>query len=57
MRYHRAPNPEDTGKFIVVRRTDAGYWLDDFEEVFRVLPSDEEILVRYVRTKIAAGSN
>ena len=31
MRYHRAPNPENTGKFIVCRRNDGGYWLDDFE--------------------------
>ena len=33
MRYHRAPDPRDTGKFIVARRNDRGYWLDDFEIV------------------------
>ena len=33
MRYHRAPNPKDTGKLIVARRNDEGYWLDDFEIV------------------------
>ena len=33
MRYHRAPNPRDTGDFIVTRRNDMGYWLDDFETV------------------------
>ncbi len=33
MRYHRAPNPEDTGKLIIARRNDEGYWLDDFEIV------------------------
>lgn len=30
MRYHRASIPGDTGKFIVARRNDRGYWLDDF---------------------------
>ena len=33
MRYHRAPDPENTGKLIVCRRNDKGYWLDDFEIV------------------------
>lgn len=33
MRYHRAPNPEDTGKFMVTQRNDQGYWFDDFELV------------------------
>ena len=31
MRYHRAPNPIDTGKFIIARRNDEAYWLDDLE--------------------------
>ncbi len=31
MRYHRAPDPKDTGKLIIARRNDEGYWLDDFE--------------------------
>lgn len=30
MRYHRAPNPKDTGKLIVAERNGEGYWLDDF---------------------------
>lgn len=30
MRYHRAADPADTGEFIVARRNDGGYWLDDF---------------------------
>lgn len=33
MRYHRAPDPRNTGKFIVAWRNDKGYWLDDFEIV------------------------
>ena len=33
MRYHRAPDPINTGKFIIARRNDTGYWLDDFEIV------------------------
>lgn len=33
MRYHRTPNPDDTGTFIVAKRNDQGYWLDDFEIV------------------------
>ena len=36
MRYHRAPDPKDTGKFIIVRRNDRGYWFDDFEKVSEV---------------------
>ncbi len=36
MRYHRAPDTKDTGKFIIVRRNDRGYWLDDFEMVSEV---------------------
>ncbi len=31
MRYHRAPDPGDAGEFIVAKRNDGGYWLDDFE--------------------------
>ena len=33
LRYHRAPEPRDTGEFIVVKRNDRGYWFDDFEIV------------------------
>ena len=33
MRYHRAPDPRYTGEFIVAKRNDKGYWLDDFEIV------------------------
>jgi len=31
MRYHRAPDPEDSGKLIIAQRDDEGFWLDDFE--------------------------
>ena len=31
MRYHRAADPRNAGKFIVARRNDSGYWFDDFE--------------------------
>lgn len=31
LRYHRAPDPRDAGEFIVAKRNDRGYWLDDFE--------------------------
>ncbi|MFC1951791.1 KamA family radical SAM protein [Chloroflexota bacterium] len=30
---YRTPNPEDTGKLMIARRNDGGYWLDDFEIV------------------------
>ncbi len=33
LRFHRSPNPEDSGKLIIVRRSDRGYWFDDFERV------------------------
>lgn len=33
MTYHRAPDPRDTGDFIVARYNDKGYWFDDFEIV------------------------
>ena len=38
MRYHRAPDPKDAGEFIVARRNDEGYWLNDFEIVSVVDP-------------------
>jgi len=31
MRYHRTPNPKDTGKFIIAERNDKAYWLDDLK--------------------------
>lgn len=37
MRYHRSPDPQTIGRFIVARRNDAGYWLDDFEIVTPLL--------------------
>jgi len=33
MRRYRAPEPGDTGEFIIARRNDEGYWFDDFEIV------------------------
>jgi len=33
MRFHRTPDPGDTGKLIIARRNDEGYWFDDFEIV------------------------
>jgi lysine 2,3-aminomutase len=33
MRYHRCHITENTGKLIIVRRNDSGYWFDDFERV------------------------
>ncbi len=30
LRYHRAARPENTGEFLIARRNDRGYWLDDF---------------------------
>lgn len=31
MRYHRAKNPEDRGQFMIFRRNDDAYWLDQLE--------------------------
>ena len=33
LRYHRAKHPEDRGRFIVCRRDDEAYWLDQLEPV------------------------
>lgn len=33
MRYHRTPDMQNAGKFIIARRNDSGYWFDDFETV------------------------
>jgi KamA family protein len=52
LRHHRAPNPEDCGNLIVVRRNDTGYWLEDFEKVCRVEPPEDEIVIRYARDKV-----
>jgi KamA family protein len=57
MRYHRAADPADRDKFIIAWRNDAGYWLEDFEAVSRVLPNDDEIAVRYARAKVSIGSS
>ncbi|MFH1015435.1 MAG: KamA family radical SAM protein [Chloroflexota bacterium] len=57
LRHHRAPNPEDCGRLIIAWRNDTGYWLEDFEAVSRVLPSDDEIAVRYARAKVSIGSS
>ena len=57
MRYHRAADPADRDKFIIAWRNDAGYWLEDFEAVSRVLPNDDEIAVRYARAKVPIGSS
>ena len=55
LRHHRAPKPEDCGKFIIVRRNDAGYWLEDFEMVTLVEPTGEKIAFRCTRTKVPVG--
>jgi KamA family protein len=31
MRYHRAKNTRDTGRFLVFHRDDSAYWMDDLE--------------------------
>jgi KamA family protein len=33
MKFQRAPDPEDNGKFIKARRNEEAYWFDDFEIV------------------------
>ena len=32
-RYHRAKNPADAGRFMIYRRDDEAYWLDQLEPV------------------------
>jgi KamA family protein len=54
MRYHRAPDPGDTGEFIVARRNDRGYWFDDFEIVSVV---DSGISRTPARNQITAASH
>jgi len=33
MRYHRAANPEEKARFLVLRRNPEAHWFDDYEEV------------------------
>ena len=33
MRYHRAKDPADEGRFLICRRNDEAYWLEDLEPV------------------------
>ncbi len=33
LRYHRAKNPADCGRFIICKRDDEAYWLDDLESI------------------------
>lgn len=33
LRYHRAKDPLDEGRFMIVKRDDSAYWFDDLEEV------------------------
>ncbi len=33
MRYHRAANPEEKARFLVLRRNPQAHWFDDYEEV------------------------
>jgi hypothetical protein len=35
MRYHRARNPEDEGRFMTFYRNDHAHWLDDLVPVHR----------------------
>ena len=55
MRYHRAPDPRDTGNFIVARRNDWGYWLDDFE-ILSVVDSGLATASIWDRTKVTSDS-
>ena len=42
MRYHRAKNPADAGRFMIFERDDAAYWLDQLEPVGDGLAEPEE---------------
>ncbi len=33
LRYHRAKDPNDRGKFMIFERNDDAYWLDQFEPI------------------------
>jgi hypothetical protein len=33
LRYHRAKDPDDRGRFLIYRRNDDAYWLDRLEPV------------------------
>ncbi len=35
LRYHRAKNPANEGRFMIMHRNDSAYWLDDLKEVER----------------------
>jgi len=35
LKYHRAADDADSGRFLVVRRNPNAYWLDDYDEVIR----------------------
>ena len=40
LRYHRAKNPADEGRFMVFHRDDHAYWLDQLEPVGRLVAFD-----------------
>ena len=40
LRYHQAKDPDDLGRFLVRRRDDSAYWLDQLEPVDAELAFD-----------------
>lgn len=59
LRYHRAKNPANEGRFMIMRRNESAYWLDDLEEVQRYpsgeLSANAEIK-RMVTPELAGGT-
>lgn len=42
MRYHQAKDPADLGRFMIYRRDDEAYWLDQLEQVNEVCAADND---------------
>ncbi|HYG74481.1 MAG TPA: KamA family radical SAM protein [Planctomycetota bacterium] len=54
MRYHRAKNPDNEGRFLVLKRDDQAFWLDQLEPL-ELVPSTTPALAQHWM-KIVRGS-
>jgi len=41
MKYHRAANDADSGKFMILKSNPKAYWFDDYEEIAADYPLGE----------------
>jgi len=41
LKYHRAAEDQNNGRFFILKRNPKAYWLDDYEEISRDYPVDQ----------------